>query len=49
MGALILLVSDTVARVILAPVEIPVGVIMYVLGGIFFLFLITRGHGRYLS
>jgi len=49
MGALILLISDTVARVILAPVEIPVGVIMYVLGGIFFLFLITRGHGRYLS
>ena len=49
MGALILLISDTVARVILAPVEIPVGIIMYVLGGIFFLFLITRGHGRYLS
>ncbi len=49
MGALILLISDTVARVILAPVEIPVGVIMYVLGGIFFLFLITKGHGRYLS
>lgn len=49
MGALILLVSDTVARVILAPVEIPVGVIMYVLGGLFFLFLITKGHGRYLS
>ncbi len=49
MGALILLISDTVARVILAPIEIPVGVIMYILGGIFFLFLITRGHGRYLS
>lgn len=49
MGALILLISDTVARVILAPIEIPVGVIMYVLGGLFFLFLIIRGHGRYLS
>lgn len=49
LGALILLVSDTIGRVILAPVEIPVGVIMYILGGLFFLFLITRGHGRYLS
>lgn len=49
MGAIILLISDTVARVILAPVEIPVGVIMYVLGGVFFLFLITKGRGRLLS
>ncbi len=46
LGALILLISDTVARVILAPIEIPVGIIMYILGGLFFLFLITRGHGR---
>lgn len=49
MGALILLVSDTAARVIFSPVEIPVGVIMYILGGLFFLYLITRGHGRYLE
>lgn len=49
LGALILFVSDTVARVILAPIEIPVGVIMYIIGGIFFLYLIIRGHGRYLS
>ena len=49
LGALILLISDTVARVILAPIEIPVGIIMYILGGLFFLFLITRGHGRYLA
>lgn len=33
MGALILLISDTAARTVLSPVEIPVGVIMYVLGG----------------
>ena len=46
LGAAILLVSDTVARTILSPVEIPVGVIMYVLGGIFFLFLIMRARGR---
>ncbi|MDO5828756.1 MAG: iron chelate uptake ABC transporter family permease subunit [Methanocorpusculum sp.] len=49
MGALILLVSDTAARVVLAPLEIPVGIIMYILGGIFFLFLILKGRGRLLS
>ena len=46
LGASILLVSDTVARTILSPVEIPVGIIMYIIGGIFFLFLILRGRGR---
>ncbi len=49
MGALILLVSDTAARVVLAPLEIPVGIVMYILGGLFFLFLITKGRGRLLS
>ena len=42
LGAMILLVSDTVARTVLAPIEIPVGVIMYVLGGAFFIYLIMR-------
>jgi len=46
MGAAILLVSDTVARTIMSPVEIPVGIIMYAIGGVFFLFLIMRGKGR---
>jgi len=45
-GAVILLLSDTVARTIIAPVEIPVGVIMYVIGGAFFMFLILRGYHR---
>ena len=45
-GAIILLLSDTVARTILSPVEIPVGVIMYIIGGVFFMFLILRGHHR---
>ncbi len=43
MGACILLVSDTVARTIMAPIEIPVGVIMYIIGGGFFLLLILKG------
>jgi len=46
MGAAILLISDTVARTIMSPVEIPVGVIMYLIGGVFFLFLIMRARGR---
>jgi len=45
-GAIILLVSDTVARIILSPVEVPVGIMMYIIGGVFFLFLILRGSGR---
>jgi iron complex transport system permease protein len=45
-GAAILLISDTAARTIMSPVEIPVGIIMYIIGGIFFLFLILRGSGR---
>ncbi len=46
MGAAILLISDTAARTVMSPVEIPVGIIMYIIGGFFFLFLIMRGRGR---
>lgn len=46
LGALILLVSDTAARTILSPVEIPVGIVMYIIGGIFFLYLLLRSKGR---
>ena len=42
LGALILLVSDTAARMIIRPQEIPVGIIMYILGGLFFVWLVTR-------
>lgn len=40
LGALVLLISDTVARMIISPEELPVGIIMYILGGIFFVWLI---------
>ena len=46
MGASILLISDTAARTVMSPIEIPVGIIMYVIGGLFFLFLIIRSRGR---
>jgi iron complex transport system permease protein len=49
LGALILLVSDTVARIIMRPVELPVGIIMYLIGGGFFIWLVTRKSGRYLT
>jgi len=49
LGALILLISDTAARTIMDPIEIPVGVIMYVIGGIFFLFLILQGKHRVIT
>ncbi len=42
LGALILISSDAVARVIQAPDDIPVGIIMYVIGGIFFLILVRK-------
>lgn len=42
-GALILLLGDTFARTIASPIELPVGVIMAVLGGPFFLYLLRRG------
>ncbi|MGA9141294.1 MAG: iron ABC transporter permease [Methanocella sp.] len=43
MGGLILLLSDTFARTVFSPLEIPVGIIMYIIGGIFFLYLILKG------
>lgn len=44
MGSLILLLSDTVARTIIAPVVLPVGVITSFLGAPLFLYLLMRGY-----
>ena len=38
----IVTLSDTFARVIFAPIELPVGIIMAFLGAPFFLFLLRR-------
>ncbi|MBC2575341.1 iron ABC transporter permease [Peptostreptococcus canis] len=43
LGALVLLISDTVGRLIFAPYEIPAAIIMAVIGGPFFIFLLRRG------
>lgn len=42
LGAAIVTLSDTVARLLFAPVELPVGLIMAFLGAPFFLFLLRR-------
>jgi iron complex transport system permease protein len=45
LGAMLLVLADTFARTILAPGEIPVGIVTAVLGGPFFLYLLkTRGR-----
>ena len=40
-GGIILLISDIVSRIIIKPEELPVGIIMYILGGLFFIWLVT--------
>ena len=42
LGAIVLVVSDTVGRVMLSPIEIPVGIIMAFFGAPFFLYLLRR-------
>ena len=43
LGAVLLLWSDTIARTIIPPVEIPVGVVTALGGGPFFVYLLRRG------
>lgn len=48
LGSIVLLVADTIGRIVIAPYEIPVGVIMTVCGGPFFLYLLrkdSKGYG----
>jgi iron complex transport system permease protein len=45
-GALILVVSDTIARTIISPLILPVGVITSFLGGPLFLSLLIRGYRK---
>ncbi|RCX20113.1 iron complex transport system permease protein [Anaerobacterium chartisolvens] len=46
MGSLLLLVSDTLARTMLAPVVLPVGAITSFFGAPLFLYLLARGHSK---
>lgn len=42
-GAIVLVFADLIARVVMAPVEIPVGIVTAVVGGPFFVWLLVRG------
>ncbi|MDF2593440.1 MAG: iron transporter permease [Clostridia bacterium] len=42
LGATVVMLCDTVARLVLDPIEIPVGIIMALLGGPFFLYLLRE-------
>lgn len=46
-GSLVLLIADTLGRTLSAPYEIPVGIIMTVIGGPFFLYLLRKDSGNY--
>lgn len=41
-GAVLLLTADTFARTILSPIELPVGILMAILGGPFFVYLLRH-------
>lgn len=48
-GAIMLLVSDTLARSVLSPVEIPVGIVTSIVGVPFFVYLLIRKRREYWS
>ncbi|MBI4552605.1 MAG: iron chelate uptake ABC transporter family permease subunit [Candidatus Latescibacteria bacterium] len=45
-GGLLLVLSDTLARTVVAPAEMPIGIITTFLGGPFFLYLLHRQRNR---
>ena len=47
LGSLVLLVADTCGRIVAKPYEIPVGIVMAVVGGPFFLYLLRKGDATY--
>lgn len=47
LGSTVLLIADTVGRTVIAPYEIPVGVITTVFGGPFFLYLLRKDNKGY--
>ena len=45
-GALLVLVTDTVGRLAFAPLQIPAGIVIALVGGPFFLLLLWRRRDR---
>ncbi|MBC7092990.1 iron ABC transporter permease, partial [Candidatus Bipolaricaulota bacterium] len=46
-GAVLLVLSDTLARTIIAPTELPVGIITAFMGSPFFIYLLIRKRRRW--
>ena len=46
-GAIFLVITDTIARTLFAPTELPVGILMAFLGGPFFLYLLRKNKREY--
>jgi iron complex transport system permease protein len=46
LGGMFLMVADTVARTLLSPAEIPVGVVTALVGGPIFLYLLVQRRGK---
>jgi len=47
-GAILLVGADLLARTLIAPAEIPIGIITSLLGGPFFLYLLSRRRETFL-
>ncbi|MBE0416757.1 MAG: iron ABC transporter permease [Coriobacteriia bacterium] len=45
-GAIVMVLADLAARTVLAPVEIPVGIVTALVGGPFFIWLLVRRNGH---
>ena len=45
-GSIFLLICDTISRTVIAPIEIPIGVITSIIGGFFFVFLLLKKAGK---
>ena len=43
LGAVVLLIADTIGRTIIPGMELPVGIVMSVCGGPFFLYMLRKG------
>jgi iron complex transport system permease protein len=46
-GAIFLVLSDTVARTIISPNELPIGVITGLIGGVVFIVILSRSHSKF--
>ena len=47
LGGALVVSADLLGRILLAPTEIPVGIVMALIGAPFFVWLLLRRRGRY--